>query len=114
MLGGPGGETVAAMLPNARIGAVNLAEVVAKLQERGVPDNEIDRSLADLDLDVIPFDREQALVSGKLRVKTRSAGLSHGDRACLALAVVLNAAAVTTDRGWAELDVGVQLIIARA
>lgn len=97
----------------ARIGAVNLSEVVAKLQERGVPDLVIEESLAELDLLVVPFDAEQAVAAGKLRGKTKAAGLSLGDRACLALAAVLGATAITTDRSWDALKIDVEIELAR-
>ena len=113
MLEERGAEKVRDLLPGAIIGAVNLAEVVAKLQERGVPDAEIDRAIARLDLPVIPFDTAQAMVAGKLRARTKSLGLSLGDRACLALAVVRGTPAVTMDRGWSALDIGAEAIVAR-
>ena len=40
---------------------------------------------------------------------TRGAGLSLGDRACLALARRLDVTAVTADRAWLGLDVGVDV-----
>lgn len=113
MFGERGAEAVLEALPGAVIGAVNLAEVVAKLQERGVPEAEIDRDIAELDLPVIPFDEVQAMAAGKLRARTRSHGLSLGDRACLALAATRRVPAITTDRGWAELDIGVEVVVAR-
>lgn len=113
MLGERGAERVLETLPGAVIGAVNLAEAVAKLQERGVPDAEIDRDIAELDLPVIPFDAAQAMAAGKLRVRTRRRGLSLGDRACLALAAARGVRAITLDRGWAGLDVGADVIVAR-
>lgn len=112
MLGEDGADAVHAVLARAQIGAVNLSEVVAKLQERGVPDEIIDQSLADLDLEVVPFDRDQAMRSGKLRTITRSAGLSLGDRACLATAAALGAVAITTDQAWARLSVDVEIELA--
>jgi len=113
MLGETGSEAVHAALPFARMSAVNLSEVVAKLQERGVPDAVISSSLAELDLDVVPFDRDQALRAGLMRRATRAAGLSLGDRACLAAAAAAGAVAITTDRAWASLDAGVPIEIAR-
>jgi ribonuclease VapC len=113
MLEEPGAEKVRELLPGALIGAVNLAEVVAKLQERGAPDENIDRNIARLSLSVIPFDAALAMAAGKLRVRTRDAGLSLGDRACLALALARGLAAVTTDRGWAAVDVGATVVVAR-
>jgi PIN domain nuclease of toxin-antitoxin system len=113
MLEEPGAEKVREMLPGAIVGAVNLAEVVAKLQERGAPDENIDRNIARLDLSVIPFDAAHAMACGKLRAPTRGFGLSLGDRACLALAMERGLPAVTTDRAWAALDVGATVIVAR-
>ena len=113
MLGEAGADAVHAVLARARIGAVNLSEVVAKLQERGVPDDVIDQSLADLDLKVEAFDREHAVAAGKLRVGTRAAGLSLGDRACIALAATLGAVAITTDQSWAKLKLDVEIELAR-
>ena len=78
-----------------------------------MPDEDIDRAIARLDLPVIPFDTAQAMVAGKLRARTKSLGLSLGDRACLALAVVRRTPAVTMDRGWSALDIGAEVIVAR-
>lgn len=113
MLEERGAERLREFLPGAIIGAVNLAEVVGKLQERGVPDETIDRNMAKLSLPIIPFDEGQAMATGKLRLRTRGAGLSLGDRACLALAAARGVPAVTTDRGWAALEVGTKVIVAR-
>lgn len=113
MLGEDGADAVHAVLDRAQIGAVNLSEVAAKLQERGVPDGIIEQSLADLDLQVVPFGRDQAMRAGKLRTITRGAGLSLGDRACLALAGALGVVAITTDQAWARLSVDVEIELAR-
>jgi ribonuclease VapC len=113
MLEERGAEKVRPLLPGAMIGAVNLAEVVAKLQERRVPDEDIDRNIARLGLPVIPFDEAQAMAAGKLRGATKSLGLSLGDRSCLALALARGLPAVTADRGWSALDIGVEVIVAR-
>ena len=63
-------------------------------------------------LEIIPFGEDDALAVGILDKLTRSAGLSLGDRACLALAQRLGQSAVTTDRAWAQLvpDIFVELI----
>jgi PIN domain nuclease of toxin-antitoxin system len=44
---------------------------------------------------------------------TRGHGLSLGDRACLALARTLGATALTTDRAWRAVDVGVAIEVIR-
>lgn len=112
MLGESGTEPVLEILPGAVIGAVNLAEVVAKLQERGVPDAEIGRNIAELDLPVIPFDAGQAMSAGNLRARP-TLGPVAWRPPCLALAMARKLPAVTTDRGWMALDVGVSVIVAR-
>ena len=104
----PGAEHVRAV-PPAHISAVNWTEVVTKLVDRGVPVAEIPSRLAELEIDIVDFDHAQATLAGLMRAATRAAGLSLGDRACLALASTLGATAVTADRGWAAVDVGVPI-----
>ena len=113
LTGEPGAERIRPALARARIGAVNLAEAVGKLQDHGGPDEAIDEILIDLDLDVVPFDSEQAVRAGKLRAATKAAGLSLGDRACLALAAVTGSVALTTDRAWTKLELDVAIELAR-
>ena len=109
----PGAERIEAHLDTGCISAVNLAEVVGKLQDRGLGDNEIDELIALLDLDTRIMDREGAVFMGKLRQSTKVAGLSLGDRACLALAHSLGATAITMDRAWKDLEIGVAIEVAR-
>lgn len=108
----PGSEVVEAEL-DPIIGAVNLSEVVAKLAERGGADEEIRAALGSLRLDVRPFDGELAYAAGWLRQATRSRGLSLGDRACLALALSLGLPVLTTDRGWLDLGLGLDVRVIR-
>ena len=95
-----GAEVVRAQLRTGVIGAANLAEVFAKLSDHGLPALEAVRAVAILGLEVAPMTEAQAQRSAELRPLTRSAGLSLGDRACLALAAELGAPAVTADRSW--------------
>ena len=100
-------------LPSASISAVNLSEVLARLQEIGMPEAEIGIALARLNLRVIAFDEPQARATARLRSATRHAGLSLGDRACLALGGILGCPVVTADRVWASVDVGVEVVVIR-
>lgn len=109
----PGAERIEAHLDTGCISAVNLAEIVGKLQDRGLGDSEIDELIALLDLDTRILDKEGAVFLGKLRQTTKVAGLSLGDRACLALAHSLGATAITMDRAWKDLDIGVTIEVAR-
>jgi ribonuclease VapC len=105
----PGAAAIEAVLDHAAISAVNLSEVQAKLVERGTAAELAWSSLTDLDLGVVDFDVPQAKVAGDLRRLTRVQGLSLGDRACLALALALGLPAMTADRAWAGIEVGIEI-----
>jgi ribonuclease VapC len=96
----PGEEAVAAVLPGALLSAVNLAEVVSKLAERGMPAAQAHADALALGIEVVAFDGDHALDAGALRPLTRAAGLSLGDRCCLALARSRNLPVLTTEAWW--------------
>jgi ribonuclease VapC len=99
----PGQDVVAQALPDSVMSAVNFAEVVAKLADDGFDDAAVLSTLRNADVEIVPFSVETAEASGFLRPSTRTAGLSLGDRACLALAVELGVPALTADRRWAHV-----------
>lgn len=101
-----GSDIVQKALPDAVISTVNLAEVVTRLTARNMPEGEIREVLSLLGIESVPFTEETAIRSGVLFSETKSAGLSIGDRACLALAKEMKAAAITADRKWQSLDIG--------
>lgn len=105
----PGADEVEAALPGAVVCAVNFSEVVGKLADLGMPEDALHQALDSLALDIVPFDEEQAYTAGMLRPLTASIGLSLGDRACLALAKQMNLPAVTADRSWVTLRLGIQV-----
>ena|SRR5947208_3124618 len=101
-----------AIAVGAVISAVNVAEVVSKLSDAGMPETAIGQVLDLLGLEIVDFNRSLAHQTGVLRLHTKHMGLSLGDRACLALAGLRNLPALTADRTWENLllDVTVQLI----
>jgi PIN domain nuclease of toxin-antitoxin system len=107
----PGWARVSGVLEGAdhAICAVNLAELVTKLSEEGIPQDEIPKLIHTLQLNVRAFDAALALVAGNLRQPTRHLGLSLGDRACLALAQSLQATVITADRPWLKLELGIAI-----
>lgn len=111
--GEPGGERVRAVVRQAALSSVNLTEVVTKLMSRGVPLNEVRLVLVGVTPFVHPHDQELALDAGAMHAVTRRQGLSLVDRACLALARRLTATALTTDRAWGRVDLGVVIEVIR-
>ena len=100
-----------AMAAGAVISTVNLAEVVSKLADDGMPETAIRATLAQFSLDVAEFNLEAAFVAGLLRPRTRSAGLSLADRACIALGRQSGLPVLTTDRAWRRLDLSAEVEI---
>lgn len=103
LFGEPGAERVKRTLPGALLSAVNFAEIVTKLCERGMPQDQARLAIEAIGVEVVDFGIDQACVTGELRNRTRSAGLSLGDRACLALAQQQNLPAITADTAWAQI-----------
>ncbi len=95
--------------------SVNIVEVGTRLVDKGLAPVHLARALKELDVQAIDFDLEQALHSATMRVSTRQAGLSLGDRACLALAKVMKGTAVTADSAWVDVaeSVGVKVLMIR-
>jgi PIN domain nuclease of toxin-antitoxin system len=99
-----GADRVAAVLMDAVIGTVNLAEVHTKLAERGRFGRQALAELLSVVEEVVPFTEEHAAITGALRTSTAHVGLSLGDRACLALGIALRAQVYTAERLWAKLQ----------
>lgn len=92
------------MSDGALMSSVNLAEVVSKLTERGMPLTEVKSAVGGLGLLIEPFDEVLAYAAGELRKVTQQQGLSLGDRACLALGIREGRSVLTTDRTWEKLE----------
>ncbi|KAB8316951.1 type II toxin-antitoxin system VapC family toxin [Tolypothrix campylonemoides VB511288] len=109
----PGSDRVTNVLTEAVISSVNLSEVVARLADSGMSKTEVREVISTLGLDIIHFDTELAYRAGMLRPLTRQVGLSFGDRACLALGESLGLPILTTDRTWADLELGINVQVIR-
>ena len=109
----PGAGVVNDNAENAMISSVNLAEIIAKIHDRGFGEDNANFVLNDLNPEIVPFDRDQAIAAGHLRASTRQKGLSLGDRACLALALQQKATVLTADKTWSELDLGLEIKVIR-
>jgi PIN domain nuclease of toxin-antitoxin system len=100
-------------IPDAAVSTVNLTEVLSKLIDGGDSDELAAYKAQLLSLTVIPFDESQAKTAGYLRRATAAQGLSLGDRACIALGLREGSPVMTADRGWAALDLGVEVVLIR-
>ena len=111
----PGAAVVAGALAEARISAVNWAEAVSHFVHAGMPPAEVDAMLRPLSVSVVAADAALGVVAGRLRGPTASAGLSLGDRFCLALALRDGVPAMTADRQWGSIAdaVGARIVIIR-
>lgn len=108
-----GRELVMPRVPYALICSVNMTEIITRLIDRGGQPLSAQTQLEQLALSVIDFDRNLAIQAGLLRDATRHKGLSLGDRACLALAMREKLPVMTADRAWADLDLGVEVVLIR-
>jgi len=108
----PGQEIVVDALDDALVSAVNHAEVISKLVERGMTLDLARAAIRSIGVDVVDFDSDLAERAGELRRETKHLGLSLADRACLALAERESAVALTADRHWdaLKIDIGIRLI----
>jgi PIN domain nuclease of toxin-antitoxin system len=114
LLDEPGEAKVKDVLADAIITTVSLSEIAGHYARNGVGEDDVRRVLDPLPFERVGFDEELAYGTAMLLPVTRAAGLSLGDRACLALARRLDIPAMTADRSWLEIarstEVRVELI----
>ena len=114
VLNEPGAGRVAQLIDNSIMSSVNLAEVIGYFAKAGSSVADIRPMFAALPITILQFDIELAYEAGMLRPLGETAGLSLGDRACLALAKRENAICLTADRPWVKIasvyGVNVELI----
>lgn len=114
--GEPGGEITEEWFDRgAIVSALNIQEVISRLMRDGISRSHSEEAIAGLGIEVRNLTWTLALEGGAMAVLTRPRGLSHGDRACLALAKQAGVPAVTADRAWAEVaeDIGVEIVLVR-
>jgi PIN domain nuclease of toxin-antitoxin system len=111
--GEPGAERVIELLDGALLSAVNHAEIMTKLAERGIGRDVARSTVLNIGVQIIEFGIDLADRTGELRRQTRRLGLSLADRACLALAEREGVPALTADKKWAMLDIGIKVSLIR-
>jgi ribonuclease VapC len=109
----PGCERVAEVVPRSCMSTVNLAEVLGRLARDGRALDEALDQIEQMGIVWIDFDRELASAAAALLLPAMPSGPSLGNRACLALARLRVLPAVTADRAWAKLDLGIPIEVVR-
>ncbi|MCZ2343635.1 MAG: type II toxin-antitoxin system VapC family toxin [Bacteroidales bacterium] len=106
----PGGEKVVPMLSRCIMSAVNLAETYSQLGRYGAALPAAANQVQRLQIPIMAFDNQQAMLTASIHNITRGQGLSLGDCACLALGMSQKAMVVTADRKWAMLRLDVEIV----
>lgn len=110
----PGHERLdAEVLSCAVASTVNVAEVQTKLLAMGWHSHEAWADATALISEIVSFDEVHAKLAGDLTLHTRVLGLSLGDRACLALGMVLRVPVYTAERSWRKLKLDVPIHVIR-
>ena len=104
-----GHERGPSILYEACLSAVTLAEVAGRFVKDGHDAFSVLQRLTTSPVEIVPFGPSDAALSASLLPKTRRPGLSLGDRACLALAMTQRIPALTSDRTWLKLDLGIKI-----
>lgn len=115
ILGEPGGDDVFDRIEDALVSTVNVAEVYTYAAIKGFPTAAIDAFFADTGIAIEPFSHDQAVTAGGFAAITRKAGLSLGDRACLALGAAHYVNVLTADHPWEAVadDLGIKITLLR-
>lgn len=100
------------LIEGAFLSAVNLSEVLARLSDESTAGPRTERVLSVLK-EIVPFTESQARLAASLRAHTKHLGLSLGDRACLSLAIELDADVYTADRTWSQLKLPCRIHLIR-
>jgi ribonuclease VapC len=108
-----GADVVEERVNGAALSTVNYSEVLKKAVEKGGTLEEAASVVRSLGLEIIPFEEWNAADTARLYPSTKSKGLSFADRACLSLAIELDAPLYTADQRLADVDVAIDIVLIR-
>ena len=108
-----GHAPVAEVIDESCVSAVNLAEVLGRFARDGHDANVALGQIMATPIEAVPFPMADAAAAAARLPKAQRLGLSLGDRACLTLALARGIPALTADRTWRRLRVGVQIEVIR-
>ena len=106
-----GATTVEKVLAVGALSTVNLAEVLYRCDEEGMPTASLEGDLQGLGVRVEPFTSEDAHLVEEVRRVARSVNvrLSLADCCCLATGIRLNLPVVGGDQAWERLALGIDV-----
>lgn len=109
----PGADIVEQHLRGSAMSAVNVSEVLAKSFERKLDFSKLLALFHSWQVEIVPFDLDQAILTAELKTKIKIKDIAFADRACLALAISRSVPVVTADRAWKSLSIGSDVILIR-
>ncbi|RFC61788.1 PIN domain-containing protein [Fulvimarina endophytica] len=95
----------------AAVSTLTVQEAVSKLCQSGASRDEAEDLILSLGLVVHALHLDLAFSAGAMFDLTKPYGLSHGDRACLALGQKLSVPVVTADKAWSKVAADLELKI---
>jgi ribonuclease VapC len=110
----PGADIVRPHLPGAMISSVNVAEVINRRLKNGESLERNAQIVGSLQMRIVDFDFEQAVMSASFKPYARIANLSLADRACLSLGLLRNVPVLTAEHNWTKADMGVDVRLIRS
>ena len=108
-----GHERVNAVLDDACMSTVNVAEVLGRFARDGHSPAQVWQAMQATAVEWVPLGSRDAVNISVLAPIAQQFGLSLADRACLALARSRNMPVLTADRIWANVDVGIDVEVIR-
>jgi PIN domain nuclease of toxin-antitoxin system len=102
-----------ALLSDAAVSAVNLAEFRSVLLHKEVEAEDIGATIRDFNLKVLPFGQAEAAIPGDPIPRSRPLSIGLGDCACIVTGMANNIPVWTGDRDWLKLGLDTEIKLIR-
>lgn len=113
LLGERGADNVVARFPEAVISAASLAEILSKVERKGISSEAAYGHVVSFGIGIHPVEVIHARIAGRIALAPRELDLSLGDRLCIALAITLDAELITSDGRMARFEAGIPITLFR-
>lgn len=108
-----GHDKVIPRLRGSLISTVNLAEVFCNARSYGSDPEHDEMTIRDMQVEVVPFDHEQARIVSCIFTETLGSTVGIADRVCMALGLLRDLPVLTGDHHWQKHDIGVKVELFR-